>query len=162
MSINQQQKAGNKMSTEKESLITLQGGGVYTAEQLGRNCQTIYIVNRDAPDDLGGAMVSMFLQINQDSYGHTQFGLLPVLLEVKSVEYHDRNFNLGTYGVTDTFVLMGNAVNIALEMTSLAGEKSPVTFLKNDCAIYVINESGTTESTMCSVYSYMAERGFPF
>jgi len=162
MSINQQQKAGNKMSTEKESLITLQGGGVYTAEQLGRNCQTIYIVNRDAPDHLGGAMVSMFLQINQDSYGHTQFGLLPVLREVENVEYQNRDINFGTYGVIDTFVLMGHAVNLALEITSLAGETSPVTFLGNKCHIYVINESGTTESTMCSVYSYMAERGFPF
>ena len=150
------------MSTKTIPLITLVGGGSYDAEQLGRNCQTIYIVNRDAPDHLGGAMVSMHLQINQDSYGHAQFGLLPVLREIENVEYHDYDINFGTYGVRDTFELMGHAVNLALEITHLAGERSPVTFLKNDCPIYVINESGTTESTMCSVYSYMAERGFPF
>ena len=150
------------MSTKTIPLITLVGGGSYDAEQLGRNCQTIYIVNRDAPNHLGGAMVSMYVQINQDSYGHAQFGLLPVLREIENVQYPDYQINFGTWGGGDTFVLMGHAVNLALEMTHLAGEQSPVTFLKNDCAIYVINENGTSESTMCSVYSYMAERGFPF
>lgn len=151
------------MSTKTIPLITLEAmADPYDAEQLGRKCQAIYIINRDAPDHLGGAMVSMYVQINQDSYGHVQFGLLPKLHEIDNVQYPDYQINFGTYGVPDTFVLMGHAVNLALEMTHLAGEQSPVTFLKNDCPIYVINESGTTESTMCSVYSYMAERGFPF
>lgn len=157
------------MNTQTKPLIELREGGRYYPDELGEICQAIYIVNRDAPDSLGGAMVSMYVQINQDSYGETRFGLLPMLKEIESVSSYDMTANVidqeiyfGTWGGGDTFVLMGHAVNLALEITSLVGEKSPVTFLRNGCPMYVINESGTTESTMCSVYSYMAERGFPF
>lgn len=151
------------MSTQTKPEIEFRGGGRYYPDELGEICQAIYIVNRDAPDSLGGAMVSMYVQINQDTYGETRFGLLPTLQEVQVVwDILDHGIYFGAWGGEDTFVLMGYAVNLALEITSLAGEKSPVTFLKNDCAIYVINENGTSESTMCSVYSYMAERGFPF
>ena len=156
------------MSTETKPLIELREGGRYYPDELGEICQAIYIVNRDAPSTTTGAMVAIYVQINQDSYGDTRFGLLPMLKEIESVCAYDDTTNefdsmyFGTWGAVDTFVLMGHAVNLALEITNLAGEKSPVTFLKNDCPIYVINENGTSESTMCSVYSYMAERGFPF
>jgi hypothetical protein len=151
------------MNTSTKPLIELREGGRYYPDELGEICQAIYIVNRDAPDSLGGAMVSMYVQINQDSYGETRFGLLPMLKEIDLVsDILDHPIYFGAWGGGDTFVLMGHAVNLALEITGLAGERSPVTFLKNDCPIYVINENGTTESTMCSVYSYMAERGFPF
>ena len=157
------------MSTQTKPLIELREGGRYYPDELGEICQAIYIVNRDAPNSLGGASVSIYVQINQDSYGETRFGLLPMLKEIEVVSSYDHTTNeygeetyFGTWGGEDTFVLMGHAVNLALQITSLVGEKSPVTFLKNDCPIYVINENGTSESTMCSVYSYMAERGFPF
>lgn len=156
------------MEWEKITTIQLKSNGYHTLEKLSEIAQTIYIVNRDAPNNLGGASVSMYVQINQDSFGETRFGLLPMLVEIDFVNYDARNISskeiyfFGTWGGEDTFVLMGHAVNLALEITHLAGEKSPVTFLKNDCPIYVINENGTSESTMCSVYSYMAERGFPF
>jgi hypothetical protein len=164
-----QQKEGNKMSTETIPLIELREGGLFYPHELREICQAIYIVNRDAPSSSAGAMVSIYVQINQDSFGETRFGLLPMLKEIEVVSSYDvtakvsdQEIYFGVWGHEDTFVLMGHAVNLALEITSLAGERSPVTFLKNDCPIYVINESGTTESTMCSVYSYMAERGFPF
>ena len=149
------------MSTQTKPLIELREGGRYYPDELGEICQAISIVKRDAPNSLGGASVSMYVQINQDSYGETRFGLLPTLQEVEVVwDILDDGIYFGTWGGQDTFVLMGHAVSLALEITSLTGEKSPVTFLKNDCPIYVINENGTTESTMCSVYSYIAERGF--
>jgi hypothetical protein len=151
------------MNTETKPLIELREGGRYYPDELGEVCQAVYIVNRDAPNSLGGASVSIYVQINQDSYGETRFGLLPMLKEIELVyDLTDEPMYFGTWGGEDTFVLMGHAVNLALEITHLAGEKSPVTFLKNDCPIYVINENGTSESTICSVYSYMAERGFPF
>ena len=156
------------MEWKKITTIQLKYNGYHTLEELREIVQAIYIVNRDAPNNLGGASVSMYVQINQDSHGDTRFGLLPKLIEIDFVNYDSRNIStkeiyfFGGWGGEDTFVLMGHAVNLALQMTSLTGERSPVTFLKNDCPIYVINENGTSESTMCSVYSYMAERGFPF
>jgi hypothetical protein len=148
------------MSTQTIPLIELREGGRYYPHELGEVCQAIYIVNRDAPSTTTGAMVSIYVQINQDSYGETRFGLLPMLKEIESVSSYDMTANVidqeiyfGVWGHEDTFALMGHAVNLALEIASV---------YKDNHIIYVINENGITESTMCSVYSYMAERGFPF
>ena len=147
------------MKNLSKPLIELREGGRYYPDELGEICQAIYIVNRDAPSTTTGAMVSIYVQINQDSYGETRFGLLPMLKEIECVWSYDDTTNefdsmhFGVWGHQDTFVLMGHAVNLALEIASV---------YKDNHIIYVINESGTTESTMCSVYSYMAERGFPF
>lgn len=148
------------MNTETKPLIELREGGRYYPDELGEICQAIYIVNRDAPSTTTGAMVAIYVQINQDSYGETRFGLLPMLKEIESVWAYDDTTNefdsmyFGTWGAVDTFVLMGHAVNLALDIAR--------SFHKDNHNIFVINENGTSESTMCSVYSYMAERGFPF
>jgi hypothetical protein len=143
------------MNTETKPLIELREGGRYYPDELGEICQAIYIVNRDAPNSSGGAMVSIYVQINQDSYGETRFGLLPTLQEVEVVwDILDHGIYFGTWGGEDTFVLMGHAVNIALDIAR--------SFHKDNHNIFVINENGITESTICSMYSYMAERGFPF
>ena len=148
------------MNTQTIPLIELRDGGRYYPHELGEICQAIYIVNRDAPNSSAGAMVSIYVQINQDSFGETRFGLLPMLKEIEVVSSYDVTANdiyqeiyFGVWGQEDTFVLMGHAVNLALEIASV---------YKDNHNIFVINESGTAESTMCSVYSYMAERGFPF
>ena len=131
-------------------------------DELAEFSHDIYIVNRDAPESLGGASVHIYVQMFVDSYGQPQFGLLPKLREIFYVNYDyddDEDFVpmnhwFGSWGGGDTFALMGQAVNLALDISRA--------YLKHDRNIYVINENGTSESTMCSVYSYMAERGFPF
>jgi hypothetical protein len=157
VSIHNKQKAGNKM----EIVFQMDNEKHCSLDELAEFSHDIYIVNRDAPEGLGGASVSLYVQMFVDSYGEPQFGLLPQLREIIVVNYDADddedcipNTWFGSWGGGDTFVLMGKAVNLALDISRA--------YLKHDRNIYVINESGTTESTMCSVYSYMAERGFPF
>lgn len=125
-------------------------------EDIAKISQNIYIVSRDAPVHLGGSMVTLYIQCQQDSFGNRDFGLLPMLREIVWYAPQSENSDvIHDFGqVDDHFVTMGHAVSCALE---IAGE-----FHRENRNIYVINENGTSESTMCSVYSYMAERGFPF
>jgi len=147
MSINQQQKAGNKMR------IALENRDPITSEELAKLAHKIYIVSRDAPEYLGGSMVTMWVQILEDSYGNAKFGLLPKTYEILHVWGHENGQMIWFGQVEDHFKLMGDAVNVALDVSH---------YCDHEIGIFVITESGTNESHISSVYSYMAERGFPF
>jgi hypothetical protein len=141
-----QQKAGNKMR------IALENRNHQAIEELALSVSDVYIVSRDAPDYLGGSMVTMFVTILEDSFGNAKFGVLPKTYEIlHAVNADDKFVWFGQ--CEDQTQLMGEAVNIALAIND-AGDRN--------VRMCVVTESGTRESHMYSIYEYMAERGFPF
>ena len=132
--------------------IALENREPISVEELARVVHKIYIVSRDAPDYLGGSMVTMYVEILEDSFGNTKFGLLPKLYEVLFVSYDDNEI-IWFGQVADHFKLMGNAVNVALDISRKCDYEP---------GMFMITESGTNEGHMYSIFEYMAERGFPF
>jgi hypothetical protein len=131
--------------------IALENKDPIQLEVLAPLVHDVYIVSRDAPVYLGGSMVTMYITILKDSFGNTEFGVLPHTYEILFVSDDDKMIWFGQ--CEDHFKLMGDAVNIALAINN-AGDR-------NVC-MRVVTESGTTHSHMYSIYEYMAERGFPF
>lgn len=131
--------------------IALENKDPINLEVLAPLVHDVYIVSRDAPTYLGGSMVTMYITILKDSFGNTEFGVLPHTYEILFVSDDDKMIWFGQ--CEDQTQLMGEAVNIALAIND-AGDRN--------VRMRVVTESGTRESHMYSIYEYMAERGFPF
>lgn len=131
--------------------IALENKDPIQLEKLAPLVHDVYIVSRDAPVYLGGSMVTMYITILKDSFGNTEFGVLPHTYEILFVSDNDKMIWFGQ--CEDHVKLMGDAVNVALAIND-AGDRN--------VRMRVVTESGTHESHMYSIYEYMAERGFPF
>jgi len=131
--------------------IALENKDPIQLEVLAPLIHDVYIVSRDAPTYLGGSMVTMYITILKDSFGNTEFGVLPHTYEILFVSDDDKMIWFGQ--CEEHIKLMGDAVNVALAINS-AGDRN--------VRMRVVTESGTDHSHMYSIYEYMAERGFPF
>ena len=131
--------------------IALENKDPIQLEVLAPLIHDVYIVSRDAPVYLGGSMVTMYVTILKDSFGNTEFGVLPHTYEIMFVSDDDKMIWFGQ--CEDQTQLMGDAVNIALAINN-AGDRN--------VHMRVVTESGVDHSHVYSVYDYMAERGFPF
>ena len=132
--------------------IALENRDPISVKELAPIVNDVYIVSRDAPNYLGGSMVTMYVTIFEDSFGNAKFGVLPKTYEILHVINDDGKFVW--FGQSeDQTQLMGDAVGIALDINHHGD--------RNVC-MRVVTESGTHESHVYSIYEYMAERGFPF
>jgi hypothetical protein len=133
--------------------IALENRDPIAIEELALSVSDVYIVSRDAPDYLGGSMVTMFVTIFEDSFGNAKFGMLPKTYEILHVSGHENGKMIWFGQCEDQTQLMGDAVNVALAINDY-GDRN--------VRMRVVTESGTTHSHAYSIYEYMAERGFPF